>query len=50
MSVAKGGQIKTQIKEIEVFITDALPLAWGSMYTYMNRAANNFFFERTMSC
>ena len=44
MSVAKGGQIKTQIKEIEAFIADALHLAWRSMYTYMNRAANNFFF------
>jgi len=32
MSVAKGGQIKTQIKEIEAFIADALLLAWGSMY------------------
>lgn len=44
MSVAKGRQIKTQIKEIEAFTANALLLAWGSMYTYMNRAGNSFFF------
>lgn len=48
MSVAKGRQIKTQIKEIEAFTANALLLAWGSMYTRTGLQII-FSFERTMS-